>query len=94
MPPSKPDCGIVGETVIGNDIQLTCESKEGSPAPQYSWKSYNVLNQERPLDPASGDAMYQQVVVGGTLCPQQQGAGGWLRQLGDTDTGADQPDPW
>ncbi|XP_058516565.1 cell surface A33 antigen [Ochotona princeps] len=53
VPPSKPDCGIVGETVIGNNIQLTCESKEGSPAPQYSWKSYNVLNQERPLDPAS-----------------------------------------
>ncbi|XP_040859336.1 cell surface A33 antigen [Ochotona curzoniae] len=57
VPPSKPDCGIVGETVIGNDIQLTCESKEGSPAPQYSWKSYNVLNQERPLDPASGDTV-------------------------------------
>ncbi|XP_037669049.1 cell surface A33 antigen [Choloepus didactylus] len=49
VPPSKPDCAIEGETVIGNNIQLTCSSKEGSPAPQYSWKSYNALNQERPL---------------------------------------------
>ncbi|KAF5916584.1 hypothetical protein HPG69_005379 [Diceros bicornis minor] len=48
VPPSIPDCGIEGETVIGNDIQLTCQSKEGSPAPQYSWKSYSVLNQEQP----------------------------------------------
>ncbi|XP_062961973.1 cell surface A33 antigen [Cynocephalus volans] len=55
VPPSKPDCSIEGETVIGNDIQLTCQSKEGSPAPQYSWKSYNTLNQERPLtQPVSG----------------------------------------
>ncbi|XP_008262360.1 cell surface A33 antigen [Oryctolagus cuniculus] len=60
VPPSKPDCGIVGETVIGNNIQLTCESKEGSPAPQYSWKSYNLQNQERPLDQSlvSGQTVY------------------------------------
>lgn len=49
VPPSKPDCSIQGETVIGNNIQLTCQSKEGSPAPQYSWKSYNVLHQERQV---------------------------------------------
>uniref|UniRef100_A0A8C2NFJ6 Cell surface A33 antigen n=1 Tax=Capra hircus TaxID=9925 RepID=A0A8C2NFJ6_CAPHI len=54
VPPSKPDCGIQGETVIGNDIQLTCQSKEGSPAPQYSWKSYNVLHQERQVTPVTG----------------------------------------
>ncbi|XP_007935981.1 cell surface A33 antigen [Orycteropus afer afer] len=55
VPPSKPDCGINGETVIGNNIELTCQSKEGSPAPQYSWKSYNILNQERPLaQPVTG----------------------------------------
>uniref|UniRef100_A0A8C6E085 Cell surface A33 antigen n=1 Tax=Moschus moschiferus TaxID=68415 RepID=A0A8C6E085_MOSMO len=47
VPPSKPHCGIQGETVIGNDILLTCQSQEGSPAPQYSWKSYNVLHQEK-----------------------------------------------
>ncbi|ELV13314.1 Cell surface A33 antigen, partial [Tupaia chinensis] len=53
--PSKPDCGIEGETVVGNNIQLTCQSKEGSPAPQYSWKSYDILHRERPLaQPASG----------------------------------------
>lgn len=55
--PSKPDCGIEGDTVIGNNIQLTCQSKEGSPAPQYSWKSYNVLNQERPGPPVMGQSL-------------------------------------
>ncbi|XP_050624401.1 cell surface A33 antigen [Macaca thibetana thibetana] len=55
LPPSKPECGIEGETIIGNDIQLTCQSKEGSPTPQYSWKRYDILNQEQPLaQPASG----------------------------------------
>ncbi|XP_068394455.1 cell surface A33 antigen isoform X2 [Eschrichtius robustus] len=51
VPPSKPDCSIKGETVIGNNIQLTCQSKEGSPAPQYSWRSYDVLHQERQVAP-------------------------------------------
>ncbi|KAL2771350.1 cell surface A33 antigen precursor [Daubentonia madagascariensis] len=55
VPPSEPDCSIEGETIIGNNIQLTCQSKEGSPAPQYSWRSYNILNEERPLaQPVSG----------------------------------------
>lgn len=61
--PSKPDCGIEGETVIGNNIQLTCRSAEGSPSPQYSWKSYNVLHQQRPLSqPGEGAA-------GRAMCP-------------------------
>ncbi|XP_004464776.1 cell surface A33 antigen [Dasypus novemcinctus] len=51
VPPSKPVCAIEGETVIGNNIKLTCKSEEGSPEPQYSWKSYDILNQERPLAP-------------------------------------------
>ncbi|XP_024598164.1 cell surface A33 antigen [Neophocaena asiaeorientalis asiaeorientalis] len=54
VPPSKPDCSIEGETVIGSNIQLTCQSKEGSPAPQYSWKSYDVLHQERQVAPVTG----------------------------------------
>ncbi|XP_068394454.1 cell surface A33 antigen isoform X1 [Eschrichtius robustus] len=54
VPPSKPDCSIKGETVIGNNIQLTCQSKEGSPAPQYSWRSYDVLHQERQVAPVTG----------------------------------------
>ncbi|XP_008846480.1 cell surface A33 antigen [Nannospalax galili] len=49
VPPSIPDCGIQGETVIGNNIQLTCQSAEGSPSPEYSWKSYNTQNQQRPV---------------------------------------------
>lgn len=67
VPPSKPDCGIVGETVIGNDIQLTCRSAEGSPSPQYSWKSYNALNQPRQLaQPGEGAA-------GKAMCPTYRG---------------------
>ncbi|XP_035311653.1 cell surface A33 antigen isoform X1 [Cricetulus griseus] len=58
VPPSTPACGIEGETVIGNDIKLTCLSAEGSPSPQYSWKSYNAQNQPRPLtQPASGQPL-------------------------------------
>ncbi|XP_006887506.1 PREDICTED: cell surface A33 antigen [Elephantulus edwardii] len=55
--PSKPVCGITGETVIGSNIELTCRSEEGSPAPQYSWKSYDILNQERHLaQPVTGQS--------------------------------------
>ncbi|KAF6074563.1 glycoprotein A33 [Phyllostomus discolor] len=57
VPPSKPDCSIQGETVIGNDIQLTCQSKEGSPAPQYSWKSFDPRNQERVGPPGLGQTL-------------------------------------
>ncbi|XP_077617891.1 cell surface A33 antigen [Crocuta crocuta] len=57
VPPSKPDCGIEGETVIGNNIQLTCQSGEGSPAPQYSWKSYDIQNKERPTPPVTGQTL-------------------------------------
>lgn len=57
VPPSKPECSIRGETVIGNDIELTCQSKEGSPAPQYSWKSFNLLNQERKGPPGAGQTL-------------------------------------
>lgn len=58
VPPSKPDCAIEGETVIGNNIQLTCRSAEGSPSPQYSWTSYDAQNQQRPLtQPVSGEPL-------------------------------------
>ncbi|OBS64754.1 hypothetical protein A6R68_06712 [Neotoma lepida] len=58
VPPSKPDCSIEGETVIGNDIKLTCLSAEGSPSPQYSWTSYNAQNQQRPIaQPVSGQPL-------------------------------------
>ncbi|XP_070252056.1 cell surface A33 antigen [Myotis yumanensis] len=57
VPPSKPDCSILGDTVIGNDIQLTCQSKEGSPAPQYRWQSFNLQNQERKGPPGAGHTL-------------------------------------
>ncbi|NXQ24808.1 GPA33 protein, partial [Alaudala cheleensis] len=39
--PSKPECNIVGTPQYGETINLTCYSREGSPTPTYSWKSYN-----------------------------------------------------
>ncbi|KAL6093049.1 hypothetical protein STEG23_035799 [Scotinomys teguina] len=68
VPPSKPDCGIEGETVIGNDIKLTCLSAEGSPKPQYSWSSYNVQNQQRPIaQPASMNIALYAGIAGGVF---------------------------
>ncbi|XP_063109670.1 cell surface A33 antigen [Cavia porcellus] len=58
VPPSVPDCRIEGETVIGNDIKLSCQSAEGSPAPQYTWKSYDSQYLERSLpSPASDQSL-------------------------------------
>ncbi|ELK29893.1 Cell surface A33 antigen [Myotis davidii] len=66
VPPSKPDCSILGDTVIGSDIQLTCQSKEGSPLPQYRWQSFNFQNQERkgPPDHFSYVALYAGIAGG------------------------------
>ncbi|XP_069616698.1 cell surface A33 antigen [Ranitomeya imitator] len=47
--PSKPVCGIVGTTEYGQTIKLTCNSEEGSPVPNYSWKSYTPQDVERAL---------------------------------------------
>ncbi|XP_053166366.1 cell surface A33 antigen isoform X2 [Hemicordylus capensis] len=47
--PSKPDCKIVGTTEYGHTINLTCNSNEGSPQPQYSWQSYDAQHQQRQL---------------------------------------------
>nr|XP_033797508.1 cell surface A33 antigen isoform X2 [Geotrypetes seraphini] len=47
--PSKPECAIVGSAEYGQDIQLTCASKEGSPVPAYTWESYTPQNQLRQL---------------------------------------------
>ncbi|CAI9563374.1 unnamed protein product [Staurois parvus] len=47
--PSKPDCAIVGTAEIGQAIQLTCASKEGSPVPQYTWQIFSPQNTLRTL---------------------------------------------
>ncbi|XP_051854992.1 cell surface A33 antigen [Antechinus flavipes] len=67
VPPSKPKCSIEGETTYGNNIQLKCQSEEGSPAPQYSWKSFDIQNKERPLpSPATGMSLLLQNVSDAT----------------------------
>lgn len=84
VPPSKPDCGIQGETVIGNNIQLTCQSKEGSPAPQYSWKSYDLLNRERTGPPGNGVTREGRAIT--SLCS-------WPGPAARGDPGADRSGP-
>ncbi|NXT65262.1 GPA33 protein, partial [Chaetops frenatus] len=52
--PSKPECKIVGTPQYGQTINLTCASHEGSPAPKYTWKSFNVQNEPRVLPNTEG----------------------------------------
>ncbi|XP_042315728.1 cell surface A33 antigen [Sceloporus undulatus] len=49
VPPSKPVCTIIGKAQYGQNINLTCNSVEGSPQPKYTWQSYDAQNQLRQL---------------------------------------------
>ncbi|KAG9473052.1 cell surface A33 antigen-like [Eleutherodactylus coqui] len=49
VPPSKPVCGVVGTAQYGQVVKLTCNSEEGSPIPEYSWKSFTTQDVERQL---------------------------------------------
>ncbi|NXP21072.1 GPA33 protein, partial [Scytalopus superciliaris] len=53
--PSKPDCRILGTPQYGHTINLTCLSQEGSPKPKYTWQSFNVRNEPRPLEKREGE---------------------------------------
>ncbi|XP_063069580.1 cell surface A33 antigen [Engraulis encrasicolus] len=46
--PSVPVCNIQGAAEYGNNINLTCKSEEGSPAPTYKWERFDPSN--RPLN--------------------------------------------
>ncbi|XP_074839590.1 cell surface A33 antigen [Carettochelys insculpta] len=52
--PSKPECKVIGTPEYGQTINLTCNSHEGSPKPEYTWQSFSVLNQPRSLVSATG----------------------------------------
>ncbi|RLW03228.1 hypothetical protein DV515_00006610 [Chloebia gouldiae] len=54
VPPSKPECKILGTPEYGQTINLTCASHEGSPTPKYTWKSFNVQNEPRLLPYTEG----------------------------------------
>uniref|UniRef100_A0A2D4GQ00 Ig-like domain-containing protein n=1 Tax=Micrurus corallinus TaxID=54390 RepID=A0A2D4GQ00_MICCO len=56
--PSNPVCNIIGSPEYGQNINLTCNSVEGSPEPKYTWQSYDTQNKSRPL---------QGIAVGGML---------------------------
>ncbi|XP_077941068.1 cell surface A33 antigen-like [Gasterosteus aculeatus] len=53
--PSTPVCAIKGNAEYGENINLTCLSAEGSPAPVYTWKSLDVLNNPRKPDSRTTD---------------------------------------
>ncbi|XP_019381254.1 PREDICTED: cell surface A33 antigen isoform X1 [Gavialis gangeticus] len=52
--PSIPDCAIHGTPEYGQTVNLTCNSREGSPKPVYTWKSFNMQNQPQPLQATEG----------------------------------------
>lgn len=37
VPPSVPVCRLQGDTYVGNDVTLSCQSSHGLPRPIYSW---------------------------------------------------------
>ncbi|KAF7212343.1 cell surface A33 antigen [Nothobranchius furzeri] len=53
--PSKPICQIQGKAEYGQNINLTCVSEEGSPAPTYKWAGYDAQNNPRAPDPKTTD---------------------------------------
>uniref|UniRef100_A0A3P8UB03 Ig-like domain-containing protein n=1 Tax=Amphiprion percula TaxID=161767 RepID=A0A3P8UB03_AMPPE len=53
--PSTPICKIEGKAEYGQNINLTCKSEEGSPAPTYKWDSRDVQNMPRVRDPRTTD---------------------------------------
>lgn len=55
MAPSTPICKTQGKAEYGQNINLTCVSDEGSPAPTYKWAGYTVANQPRVPDPKTTD---------------------------------------
>ncbi|XP_041030462.1 endothelial cell-selective adhesion molecule-like isoform X2 [Carcharodon carcharias] len=38
IPPSPPECNIIGNQYVGSNVTLTCHSATGKPAPKYTWK--------------------------------------------------------
>ncbi|XP_052349064.1 V-set and immunoglobulin domain-containing protein 1-like [Oncorhynchus keta] len=49
--PSVPVVSVQGEAEYWNNINLTCVSEEGSPAPTYSWKTNDIRNTPRVFPP-------------------------------------------
>ncbi|XP_014341138.1 V-set and immunoglobulin domain-containing protein 2 [Latimeria chalumnae] len=52
VPPSVPQCKVNGYTYIGNDVQLTCSSSEGTPAPTYTW-TWDLSGTNKLLPPGA-----------------------------------------
>uniref|UniRef100_A0A3Q2CQT4 Ig-like domain-containing protein n=1 Tax=Cyprinodon variegatus TaxID=28743 RepID=A0A3Q2CQT4_CYPVA len=53
--PSPPICKIEGKAEYGQNINITCKSEEGSPAPTYKWQSRDVRNALRAPWPRTTD---------------------------------------
>ncbi|XP_065531737.1 LOW QUALITY PROTEIN: cell surface A33 antigen [Lathamus discolor] len=53
--PSKPECKVLGTAEYGQTINLTCNSREGSPKPRYTWQSFNEQKEPRELQTTEGE---------------------------------------
>ncbi|NXR14314.1 GPA33 protein, partial [Semnornis frantzii] len=52
--PSKPECNILGTAEYGQTLNLTCNSREGSPKPRYTWQRFNIQNEPGILQTTEG----------------------------------------
>uniref|UniRef100_A0A8C8RAX4 Glycoprotein A33 n=1 Tax=Pelusios castaneus TaxID=367368 RepID=A0A8C8RAX4_9SAUR len=77
--PSKPECKVVGTAEYGQTINLTCKSQEGSPEPEYTWKRFSVLNENRPLASERGQQITLKNISADTagfyICTSKNGVG-------------------
>ncbi|XP_066504976.1 glycoprotein A33 (transmembrane), paralog a [Hoplias malabaricus] len=53
--PSIPICKIQGKAEYYQNINLTCASQDGTPAPTYKWANFDARNTPRPNPPKSTD---------------------------------------
>ncbi|XP_078088119.1 immunoglobulin superfamily member 11 [Mustelus asterias] len=49
VPPTIPLCGLQGVVDTGNDVTLTCSSKEAIPTAMYSWEKLDSITKLPPM---------------------------------------------
>ncbi|XP_067910424.1 V-set and immunoglobulin domain-containing protein 2-like [Heterodontus francisci] len=48
VPPSTPECKVIGKPYIGNNVTLLCNSAVGQPVPMYIWSEVNPGTEKSP----------------------------------------------
>ncbi|XP_072441145.1 immunoglobulin superfamily member 11 isoform X1 [Chiloscyllium punctatum] len=64
VPPTIPSCRLQGVVDAGNDVTLTCSSKEAIPIPAYSWERLDSFDKLPPMsvqDPMRGTLILRNI---------------------------------